>query len=80
MTNIPYLLLNTRILSKEPILNKTTPKQGNSHIHKHTHTKPVSLRSIKLVSILTNRCKVITVKKSVHKPETQFRLSMNTNP
>lgn len=46
MTNIPYLWLYTRMLSKEPLLNKTTWKQGNSHIYKHIHTKPVNLRSI----------------------------------
>lgn len=55
MRNIPYLLLDTRMLSKEPLLNKTTCKQGNSHIHKHTHVESGTPWIIKLLTTLTNR-------------------------
>lgn len=55
MTNIPYSLLDTRMLSKEPPLNKTTCKQGNSHIHKHTHVELGTPWIIKLLTTLTNR-------------------------
>lgn len=57
MTNIPYSLLDTRMMSKEPPLNKTTCKQGDSHIHKHTHAELGSPWIIKLLTTLTTDMK-----------------------